>query len=179
MEARAGKAFFSIIESVVEMLRDSEDSEEALILLDALMWNYSATNHGSLAKLNVFTVLHRGNGKPRNMIRRCWGKPRPDLVCKSFEKTLTESSFDAFEMLFTLVTARIVQSDFGEEMNINKKKSSGLNTMVRAKSIVDENASELLLGQAFDVIFREIKRYAAMLDAFEGVDWEAYARQRN
>ena len=36
-----------------------------------------------------------------------------------------------------------------------------------------------LLGQAFDVIFREIKRYAAMLDAFEGVDWEAYARQRN
>ena len=82
-------------------------------------------------------------------------------------------------MLFTLITARIVQSDFGEDLNINKKKESGLTTMVRAKSIVDENASELLLGQAFDVIFREIKRYATILDAFEGIDWEAYARQRN
>jgi hypothetical protein len=179
MEVQAAKAFFAIIEKIVEMLRDSEDKDQALILLDALQWNYSATNHGSLAKLNLFTILHRGNGKPGNIIKRCWGKPRPELICKSYEKTLTEGCFDAFEMLFTLVTARIVQSDFGEEININKKKDSGLTTMVRAKSIVDENASELLLGQAFDVIFREIKRYATILDAFEGIDWEAYARQRN
>lgn len=117
-----------------------------MILLDALMWNYTATNHKNLAKLNLFTILHRGNGKPGNLIKRCWGKPRPELVCMPYEKTLTEACFDAFEMLFTLITARIVQSDFGEEININKQKESGLNKMVRAKSIIDENASETLLG---------------------------------
>lgn len=41
---------------------------------------------------------------------------------------------------------------------------------------MDENASELLLGQSFEIIFREFERYRKMMNAFDGVDWVSYVR---
>ena len=51
------------------------------------------------------------------------------------------------------------------------KESSGL---AKAKSVVDETASGLLLQQSFDVIFKEIERYNKAMLQFQGVDWASY-----
>jgi len=45
--------------------------------------------------------------------------------------------------------------------------------------MVDENVSELLIAQAFEVIFNEFKRYIKIMKMFKGVDWTIYVKQRN
>lgn len=45
--------------------------------------------------------------------------------------------------------------------------------------MIDENASEKLLGQAFDIIFKEFERYMSIMRRFKGADWSVYVRKRN
>jgi len=45
--------------------------------------------------------------------------------------------------------------------------------------VLDENASEKLLGQAFDIIFKEFERYMGIMRRFKGADWSVYVRKRN
>lgn len=45
--------------------------------------------------------------------------------------------------------------------------------------MIDENASEKLLGQAFDIIFKEFERYMGIMRRFKGADWSVYVRKRN
>lgn len=52
-------------------------------------------------------------------------------------------------------------------------------TILKAKSLVDTNASEILLQEAFDVIFKEIERYIRMLSSYRGMDWTVYTENRN
>ena len=178
LETQARKYFFELVFSLVNRLRDSKDVDEILAILDAVKWNYSARDHEFLIKSNIFTVLHRGNGKFDNLIARSWGKPMDYLLKIESQKSLTEATIDTFEMLFTLVTARIASSDFGEDLKIRDRRT-GVQRLVKAKSVVDENVSEVLMGQAFDVIFRELDRYNQLLAAFDGIDWEVFARSRN
>jgi hypothetical protein len=179
LEEIAGKAFFVVLSKVAGVLRESKDKREVLRLIDALMWNFSAVNHRELLKMNLFRIFREGNGKNSNLIKKSWGHPLPSLVVKPVETTITEASFDAFEMLFTLVTGRISQGSFGDDLVINKSRGYAMTKLAKAKSAVDENVSEQLLGQAFEIIFAELDRYANLLDAFDGLDWEAFARQRN
>merc|ERR1711907_148005 len=51
--------------------------------------------------------------------------------------------------------------------------------LMKAKSVLDENDSETLLGQAFEVIFKEFERYIQMMNSFKGIDWGVYVRMRN
>ena len=39
--------------------------------------------------------------------------------------------------------------------------------------------SERLIGQAFEVIFREFERYIKIMKGFKGVDWTVYVKMRN
>jgi hypothetical protein len=50
-------------------------------------------------------------------------------------------------------------------MKLSKGPNSGLSAPVlqKAKSVIDENASEKLLGQAFDIIFKEFERYMGIM----------------
>ena len=52
--------------------------------------------------------------------------------------------------------------------------------MVKAKSIIDQNVSEVLVKQGFEVVFEELKSYLAFLKnpAIE-LDWESYCKERN
>ena len=57
--------------------------------------------------------------------------------------------------------------------------SSNVPQLAKEKSVLDENVSETLLGQAFEVIFREFERYINMMTSFKGIDWGVYVRMRN
>ena len=45
--------------------------------------------------------------------------------------------------------------------------------------MIDENVSEYLVAQSFEVIFKEIARYIKVVKNFEGLDWVKYAKLRN
>jgi len=60
-----------------------------------------------------------------------------------------------------------------------KQKGTSVPTLEKAISMVDENVSELLIAQAFEVIFNEFKRYIKIMKMFKGVDWTIYVKQRN
>ena len=82
--------------------------------------------------------------------------------------------------MFLAVAGRIVEPDFGEAMKLKPSdSSSNVPQLQKAKSVIDENVSETLLGQAFEVIFREFERYINMMTTFKGIDWSVYVRMRN
>lgn len=39
--------------------------------------------------------------------------------------------------------------------------------------------SERLIGQAFEVMFKEFERYIKIMKGFKGVDWTVYVKMRN
>ena len=45
--------------------------------------------------------------------------------------------------------------------------------------MIDENVSERLIGQAFEVMFKEFERYIKIMKMFKGVDWTIYVKMRN
>ena len=78
------------------------------------------------------------------------------------------------------VAGRIVEPDFGEQLKLKANAGgSGPAMLSKAKSVIDENASETILSQAFDVIFKEIERYITMLNSFGGATWSTYVANRN
>jgi hypothetical protein len=52
-------------------------------------------------------------------------------------------------------------------------------TLEKAQSRIDENVSERLIGQSFEVIFKEFERYIKIMKGFKGVDWTVYVKMRN
>ncbi len=46
--------------------------------------------------------------------------------------------------------------------------------MERAQSLIDENATESLLLQGFDIIFRELHRYIYFAQNYKGIDFNTY-----
>lgn len=49
----------------------------------------------------------------------------------------------------------------------------------KAKSLIDDDVSEVLLGQAFEIMFKEFERYIGIMLGFDGIDWSTYVRKRN
>jgi len=83
-----------------------------------------------------------------------------------------------FENLFLNVVSRIVSNDLGDKVNV-KVKGTAIPQIERAKSIVDSNTSEHFLGSAFEVLFKELDRYVAIMGMFEGIDWATYCNVKN
>lgn len=51
--------------------------------------------------------------------------------------------------------------------------------MQKAKSVINEDVSETLLVQGFDIIFKELNRYVKIMNnLFRGIDWSTYVKSR-
>jgi hypothetical protein len=58
------------------------------------------------------------------------------------------------------------------------KKKNQL-SLQKAKSVINEDVSETLLGQGFDIIFKEFNRYVKIMsNLFKGIDWTTYVKSR-
>jgi len=179
LESQSRKYFFEILGALVQRLKVSKDPQEIKSILDALKWKYAGRDHGDLAQLKVFAVLHRGNGEKDNKLRQAWGRKvsaTPDSVD---DQSLSKDVLELFEHLFLTVAGRIVEPDFGDDLKLKASGGTAAPQLQKAKSVIDENASETLLGQAFEVVFREIERYLKIISGFQGVDWGMYVRMRN
>ena len=64
---------------------------------------------------------------------------------------------------------RIAESDVGEEVSLTGG-SYTMDKLEKAKSVMNTEVSESLLGAAFTEIFQEIKRYINFLKAMDGIE---------
>jgi hypothetical protein len=91
---------------------------------------------------------------------------------------LTKEVVDLFEQVFLLTAGRIIKPDTGANMKL-KQKGTSVPTLEKAQSRIDENVSERLIGQAFEVMFKEFERYIKIMKSYKGVDWSVYVKMRN
>jgi len=62
-------------------LAATEHTEEALCLINALRWKFSARDHRPLAALKLFSALR--SPERVNLLSKSWGQQLPQKVCKS------------------------------------------------------------------------------------------------
>lgn len=180
LEGQSRKYFFEILASLVQRLKSAKDEKHIKTLLTTLKWKYTGRDHRDLADLNIFAVLHRGNGDKDNKLKKAWGRRLQPSLDSIDDQGVSKDVVELFEQLFLAVAGRIVEPDFGGALKLKSPSgAAGAPSLQKAKSVIDENASEVLLGQAFEVIFREIERYIKIISNFKGVDWSVYVRKRN
>jgi hypothetical protein len=91
---------------------------------------------------------------------------------------LTKEVIDLFEQVFLLTVGRIIKPDTGAYIKL-KQRGTAVPALEKAQSRIDENVSEHLIGQAFEVMFKEFERYINIMKKFKGVDWAVYVKMRN
>lgn len=180
LENQSKKSFFAILGVLVNRLKDSKDETEIRTILNSLKWKFTARDHANLLHLNIFSVLHKGNGEKDSKLKKAWGRNVLPKVEANDSQKISDAVLDMFEQLFLTVAGRIVEPDFGGDLQLQKPAGSGTAPQLqKAKSVIDENVSEQLLAQAFDTIFKELRRYLIMMSGFQGVNWSVYVRMRN
>jgi tRNA A37 threonylcarbamoyladenosine biosynthesis protein TsaE len=98
LEEHARENFFSILKGMVSKLRESKDEEEIKVILNSLKWKYLARDHLSLYHLDLFKVLHQGDGKNDHKLKRSWGRPlKQEIVSQEKDKKLSKEVIDLFE----------------------------------------------------------------------------------
>ena len=179
LEDQARENFFQILKGLMKQLRESKEESEIKAILNSLKWKYLARDHASLKSLEIFKVLHEGDGKKDNKLKKAWGRPlKQEVVSSENDKKLTKEVIDVFEQVFLTSVGRIIKPDTGTLMKL-KQKGTSVPTLEKAQSMIDENVSEHLIAQAFEVIFKEFERYIKIMKMFKGVDWTIYVKMRN
>ena len=123
--------------------------------------------------------MHKGNGKNDNKIRKAWG--RHIGISRSDGNDLSKAVVEYFENLMMSIISRIVEDSSENTSSHHEKKrgSGGTLSLAKAKSVINEDVSEALLVQGFDIIFKELNRYITIMnDLFKGIDWATYVKSR-
>lgn len=95
-----------------------------------------------------------------------------NIQIKKQTSSLAREILSLFELLFSSSITRLIQSDVGVALRLSSGSPAQLN---RAKSVVNQNKSDLLIGEMFEVVFYELTRYLNILQIQKGVDWTIYA----
>ena len=82
---------------------------------------------------------------------------------------MTEMIIGLFENIFFSVIGRLIKQEEQPQIKLKTPLS-----MERATSIIDENATESLLLQGFDIIFRELQKYIKFAQNYQGIDFNTY-----
>lgn len=171
--------FFGIIKGLLNQLQGSTDVTDVKMILNSLRWKFFGKDHGPLKHMELFRVLYDGKlGEKQDdtdggsLISSSWGKALQILVQGSEEsKSVTEQLITLFESLFLSVIARLISQDDEPKIKLTNQLS-----MERSRSVIDENVSENLLSQCFDIIFRELSRYIEFISSYKGIDWNTYVK---
>ena len=98
LEELARESFFLILKGLINKLKESKEEEEIKIILNSLKWKFLARDHQSLRYLEIFKVLHEGDGSVNHKLKKSWGRPLKQVVITSEkDKKLTKEVVDLFE----------------------------------------------------------------------------------
>lgn len=145
LETLSGKFFFQIIKSLVDRLKPCKSEKHIKVLLNALKWTYSARDHKELVQLGLFSILHKGNNEKDNLLKKAWGRNLKISADHIDDQELNHDVIDTFEQLFLTVAGRVVQKDEGDKI-VARQGKSAMPKLQKAKSLLDEDVSEVLLG---------------------------------
>jgi hypothetical protein len=83
---------------MVSKLKESKEEDEIKVILNSLKWKFLARDHLNLRYLEIFKILHEGDGKPDHKLKKSWGRPlKQEVVSSEKDKKLTKEVVDLFE----------------------------------------------------------------------------------
>jgi len=155
LEAKLRNVFFSILGKFIERFKTTKDEKEADTILYALQWNFLSRDFKWLnEEVQIFDLLSRGNGDKDSVIASNFGK---QFITNN--KSLSRDLLYTFEDVFLAIVARITDTEGQETLQIKKQGSTSIASLVKSQSIVNEDISEQLVSQAFNVMFKYFHNY--------------------
>ena len=146
-------AFFGVMKQVLEYIAIIKDKKEMRCLMDALKWNYTATDYENLNKCKLFSSL-RGNTKG-TYISSLWGAQSDD------EDQTPSLLLDTFEFILIKITTRILGKVEPQDSFPGLEKTF---------SLVDESSTSKLFEAIVTIVFGEFKRAVETYESAQGID---------
>ena len=151
-------AFFGVVKEVLEYVTLTHDSKELTYLMDALKWNYTATDHDYLCNCKLFSSL-RGKQRP-GYVTSLWGQQLDS------EDQIPEMLLDTFEFIVIKITTRVMLSS-AETVPAQEDPFPKLE---KSRSMVDESSTTKLFSSIMETIFGEIRRAVESYESSQGIE---------
>lgn len=192
LESAINTAFKNLIQAAVKSMINSDWADEIKCMLEALKWKYHGDDHAFLAEIDLFGILRGIDAK--SLLRRAWGRSLHSnfegffLQIKAsytnkMDSPLVKKLLELFEIIVILCVGKL-QSKHNANLAEALSSSSGgasnkkekIPQLERHISAIDEYSAEILIRQAFSVIFTELREADKNYRNFPGLDWAAWQR---
>ena len=176
LESAVNNAFKKLMVAIVDSMATSNDADEIKAMLEALKWKYHGDDHVFLAEIDLFGLLR---GSPEHkLLRSTWGKSIESIQNQKTDPIMVKKLLNLFETMVVLCIGKINwkknESSTGNNQNASKKDL--IPALEKHMSYIDEASIDILLKQAFAVIFSELEEASQNYKEFSGIDWAAYLR---
>jgi len=192
LESAINTAFKNVIQAAVKSMINSDWADEIKCMLESLKWKYHGDDHAFLAEIDLFGILRGLDAK--SLLRRAWGRSLHSSFDGFFlqiktsytnkmDSPLVKKLLELFEIIVILCVGKLQSK---HNVNLAEALSSGsggslskkdkMPQLERHVSAIDEYSAELLILQAFSVIFTELREADNNYRSFAGLDWGAWQR---
>ena len=172
LESAVNTAFKNVIVAIIKSMSKSNETEEVNCMLEALKWKYHGDDHMFLSEIDLFGVL-RGQ-EPQQLLRKAWGQSLDTEAPGRVDPKLVKNLIKLFETVVILCVGKLNWS--GPEQKAVASKKDKIPSLERHVSAVDEYSVEILIRQAFQVLFAELEDADSNYSKYSGVDWRIYNR---
>ena len=155
-------AFFSVIGQVLEYISQVKHSKEVNGLLNALKWNFTASDHIHIHKLGLLPTL--GASSQNNVIANLWGQPL------STEDSTSEQLLATFEFITIKIATRILLSPDKSRESLDDPAKELMPNLERSRSMFDAGSTAKIFESIMKIIFGEVKRVVESYDTTQGMD---------
>ena len=175
LESAVNTAFKNLIIAIVRSMARSTQSEELKCMLEALKWKYHGDDHVFLAEVDLFGIL-RGN-EQQPLLRGAWGKSLHPVSGSKSDHALVKKLVTLFETVVVLCVGKLNMNTTTEAAaQPAAAKKDKIPLLERHVSVLDEYSVDILIRQAFHVLFSELDDADKNYKEYKGIDWVAYQR---
>lgn len=206
LERQARDNFFLIIEGLLHKLQKSKEETEVRQILNSLRWDYNSTDHAVLERLGIFRMLRDGDSSSEKLTRLWGSKFKYEFIFKESTaagtvKTKDQDRKEDFALLNKIELSREVIDIFENvlvggmgksfqslehnssnntiKLKDNGKKGMMLPNLEKFQSVLSVESTLKLLGQAFEILFRELQAFVDFAQKFDGISWKVFVRLMN
>ena len=154
-------AFFSVINQVLHYISQLGHPKEISSLLDALKWNYSASDHLHINRLRLLQEI--GANSPNSIVAGLWGRGLET------EDQASEQLLSTFEFVTIKIATRIFLSS-SKQKAVSEDISKEAPTLERSRSIFNTGSTAKNLETILKIIFGEIKKVVESYSTSPGIE---------
>ena len=172
LESTVNTAFKNLIIVIVKSMAKSSHPDEIKCMLEALKWKYHGDDHVFLAEIDIFNIL-RGH-ESQALLRSAWGRSLQAARMGKVDADLVKKLLKLFETIVILCVGKLNWTRHESSQAPSKKDK--LPSLERHVSSIDEYSVEILIRQAFSVMFSELENADKDYRENPGVNWKIYLR---